>query len=475
MKRSNLCSILTEYDALTREWTRRERIRKLISGDFALPVFAPLIPPATFKGAYGGRGGAKSYFFADLHLHYALERHDGYRALCLRQVQKSIRESLKFLLEQRMQFWGVGEKFRVLESRIETPGGGELVFHGLEGHTAESIKSFEGFDVADIEEGQMIRARPFDLLAPTIIRKEGAEIWARWNPRHETDPVDKFFRGPGRPTSAVAVEANWNDNPYLNDATLKQIAADYETDPEKAAHIWGGGYEVITEGAYYARDLAQAARSGRIGDFPHDPERKVSTAWDIGVDDYTAIWFFQSDGKCVRAIDYYETSGDGAALIVEQAIKSKPYEYEAHYFPHDVKVREWGRGAKSRLETLIELGIPARQIHVGVAQSPEERINAARRLLPVAQFNRETTATGVRRLRGYRRKFNSALNSFQGPLHDENSHGADAFGEYAVNCPLLQRKSEQPAPLIAEAFKAPTFDDMRMRNVKRQTQRRKVI
>lgn len=475
MKQSSLFSILTEYEALAHDLAKHERIRKLINGDFALPVFAPLVPPATFKGAYGGRGGAKSYFFADLHLHYALERHSGYRALCLRQVQKSIRESLKFLLEQRMQFWGVGDKFRVLESRIETPGGGEFVFHGLEGHTAESIKSFEGFDVADIEEGQMIRPRPFELLVPTIIRKKGAEIWARWNPRHDSDSVDKFFRGTSRPESAVAVEASWDDNPYLNEATLTQIAADYRSDPEKADHIWGGGYEIITEGAYYARDLAAAVREGRIGDFAHDPDRKVSTAWDIGVDDYTAIWFLQSDGVRVRAIDYYETSGDGAVLIVEQAIKSKPYDYDAHYFPHDVKVREWGRGAKSRLETLIELGIPARRIHVGAAQGAEERINAVRRLLPAMLFNRETTALGVKRLRSYRRKFNTALGSFQGPLHDENSHGADAFGEYAVNCPQLQRNPEKHAPSIADAFKAPTFDDMRMRNAKRRAQRRKVI
>jgi len=203
MNQSELSSLMEEYQALTEALSKRERLRALTEGKFALPPFDPLIPPAPFKAAFGGRATAKSYFFADLHLHYALERHDAYRALCLRQVQKSIRDSLKFLLEQRIQFWGVGDKFKVFEQKIETPGGGEFVFHGLEGQTAESIKSFEGFLVADIEEGQLIKQRPLDLLIPTIIRTEGAEIWMRWNPRHDTDPVDYFWRGKELPPGVL--------------------------------------------------------------------------------------------------------------------------------------------------------------------------------------------------------------------------------------------------------------------------------
>lgn len=423
------------------ELTRRERIRLLASGEFALPKFRPLLEPLTFKGAYGGRASAKSYFFADMHIKRALDN-KGHRALCLRQVQKSLRESLKFLIEQRIQFWGVGSEFGIYESKIETPGGGEFVFHGLEGQTAESIKSFEGFDVADIEEGQTIRQRPLDLLIPTIIRKPGAEMWFRWNPRFDTDAVDKFWRSGALPPNSALVECGWQDNPYLAPEIRRQIEADYEADPEKAAHIWGGGYEIVTEGSYFARDMVEAERSGRIGAHPYDPSLPVITSWDIGVDDYTAIWFFQENGKQVRAIDYYETSGDGAQMIVQDALNSKPYRYSKHYFPHDVTVREWGAGAKSRVQTLRELGVSP--IMVGVAQGPEERINAARRILPIVSFDAQKTELGRKRLRNYRRRWSEPLQTFQGPLHDDNSHGADAFGEFAVNCLIRPATPEPP-------------------------------
>lgn len=447
MTQSDLYSLTAELEEIQKEWTRRERIKRLRDGTFALDLFKPLLEPHTFKAAYGGRGSAKSYFFADLHLHYALEHIDAYRALCLRQIQKSIRESLKFLLEQRMQFWGIGDKFGVFESKIETPGGGEFVFHGLEGQTAESIKSFEGFHVADIEEGQMVKQRPLDLLVPTIIRKAGAEIWARWNPRHDTDPVDLMFRQ-SPPPDCISIRCGYKDNPYLNEETLRQIESDYEKDPEKSAHIWGGEYEIIGEGAYFAKQIAQAEREGRVGAFPYDDKLNVKSAWDIGVDDYTAVWYLQEhwrDGlPRVRVIDYYETSGDGAQLIASQAVHGKPYKYAGHHFPHDVMVREWGAGARSRYDTLNGLGVMP--ILVGVAQGPEERINAVRELLPICEFdNNQNVQLGLKRLRRYQRKLNETLGVYQGPLHDENSHGADAFGEYAINSPLVRAaKAQKP-------------------------------
>lgn len=463
MSNLDLSSLLAEYSALAAELNRRQRINLLRTGGFALPKFRPLLEPQTYKGAYGGRGSGKSYFFADLHLHYALERFEGYRALCLRQVQKSIRESLKRLLEERVHYWGVGDKFSIFETKIETPGDGEFAFHGLQDHTAESIKSFEGFHVADIEEGQTIRQRALDLLVPTIIRKSGAEIWARWNPRNETDPIDKFFRGAARPQNATVIEVGWQDNPYVSAEMRSQIEADYQSDPEKAAHIWGGGYEIISEGAYFARHLAQAEKAGRIGDYPFDPEREVITAWDIGVDDYTAIWFVQTDGKTARVIDYYEAGGDGAEQIVFDALpetladpeiraqalaateRPQLYNYEKHFLPHDVKVREWGGGARERRFVLADLGV--KNIVVGVQRKPEERINAVRAILPLTYFDsNERVRHGLKRLRSYRRKWNESLATFQGPLHDESSHAADAFGEFAINCGLRAPAPEPPKP-----------------------------
>lgn len=192
-------------------------------------------------------------------------------------------------------------------------------------------------------------------------------------------------------------------------------------------------FDAATPGAYYASLIndAEKANPPRVTRVPHDPGLQVFTAWDLGIDDYTAIWFFQQVGREVRAIDYFETSGEGLQSIVAQAISPKPYAYGGHHLPHDVEVRELGAGGKSRRQTLEGLGLT--KIIVGAAQDPEERINAGRQMIPITWFDAEACALGLNRLRAYRKRWNRSTSSYTGPLHDENSHGADAFGEFAVN------------------------------------------
>ncbi len=200
-------------------------------------------------------------------------------------------------------------------------------------------------------------------------------------------------------------------------------------------------FDAAVPGSYFGPMIAKAKEEGRVGKFPYDPALPVQTAWDIGVDDYTAIWFLQENGKQVRAIDYYETSGEGPETIVP-ILQAKGYKYGQHFLPHDVMVREWGHGAKTRYQTLLGLGI--KPVRVGVAQDPAERINAARRLLPIVSFDSEACAVGLDRLRNYRKRWNASLMAYTGPLHDENSHGSDAFGEFAVNCAITPKPEHQP-------------------------------
>lgn len=404
-------------------------------------VFKPLLAPARYKGAHGGRGSGKSHFFAEQAVIEALQ--PATRIVCIREVQKSLAQSVRQVVADKIGALGLGSCFEIQEAQIRTPGDGLILFQGMQNHTADSIKSLEGYRIAYIEEAQSLSQRSFDLLRPTI-RIEGSEIWAAWNPEDEDDPVDKFFRGGERPPNSICVETGWRDNPWFPPELREELEYDYRVDPEKAAHIWGGGYATITEGSYLARWVIDAQREGRIGSFPHDDKRGVKTAWDIGVDDYTAIWFFQEgfrDGQPrVRVIDYYETSGDGAQLIVASAIKAKPYRYEAHHLPHDVMVKEWGAGARSRFATLSALGLAPILAGVNLGEgAAEERVNAARVLLPLCEFDdNPAVKLGLKRLRGYKRKWNETLRQFQGPAKDGNDHGADAFGEYAVNSPLVK-------------------------------------
>ena len=166
-----------------------------------------------YKGAYGGRGSGKSHFFAELGVERCLLQ-PGTRMVCVREVQKSLKESVKLLIEDKIKAFSLSSMFNVLHDRIETPGHGTILFQGMADHTAESIKSLEGFDIAYVEEAQTFTKRSLELLRPTI-REPGSEIWFSWNPRSASDPVDAFLRGLETPTNSTVVRTSYRDNPFF--------------------------------------------------------------------------------------------------------------------------------------------------------------------------------------------------------------------------------------------------------------------
>jgi phage terminase large subunit len=163
-------------------------------------AFAPLLNPARYKGVFGGRGSAKSHSFAELLIETCVLRKTD--AVCVREIQKSLNQSVKKLLESKIESMGVGHMFDIQESKIIAPYGGLIIFQGMQNHTADSIKSLEGYDIAWVEEAQSLSQRSLDLLRPTI-RKPGSELWFSWNPNLDSDPVDVLLRGSEPPPGAV--------------------------------------------------------------------------------------------------------------------------------------------------------------------------------------------------------------------------------------------------------------------------------
>jgi len=429
-------------------------------------ALAPLLQPSRYKAAYGGRGGAKSHFYAE---HIILRMYmQPTRVACIREVQATIKDSVKQLLIDKISKFGLEAHFTVKDTEIIGPNGSLCVFKGMQSYNAENIKSLEGFDIAWVEEAQTLSERSLRLLRPTI-RKEGSEIWFSWNPRHDSDAVDKFFRSSSPPSNAIICPISWADNPFLPDVLLEEKDNDYAADPEMAEHVWGGGYETVSEAAYYARLIIAAENDGRIGHFPYNPLLPVYTGWDLGIDDYTAIWFAQIiQGERLRIVDYYECQNLGVDDIFSEALpeytqderdrvaalqeipRPNPYRYKAHFFPHDIGIREWGAGGRTRIESVIDLGVSGNSIRRGVAANPEDRVQASRRLLPVTEFNQTARVMkGVTRMRRYRRKYNELMGTYLGPLKDGNDHGADAFGELAINCGIIPdrpKPADKPAP-----------------------------
>lgn len=207
-------------------------------------------------------------------------------------------------------------------------------------------------------------------------------------------------------------------------------------------------FDAAVPGAYYAAELKRLEARGGLKTDLYDPKLPVDTAWDLGIDDYTAIWFIQRPWGKVNCVDYYETSGDGLDSIVKYGLKlpqiRRGFKYGKHFLPHDVMVRELGAGGRTRRQTLNQLGVSG--IRVGVAQDPEERINATRRMLQVTQFDRDFCETGLDHLRQYQKRWNTTLGQYVGPLHNEHSHGSDALGEYAVNANIRVEAKEVQSP-----------------------------
>lgn len=238
-------------------------------------VFVPLLKPARYKGAWGGRGSGKSHFFAEMVVEESLaEKTD---IVCIREVQKSLNQSVKKLIEAKIEALGVSDHFRILNTHIEAANGGRIIFQGMQNHTADTIKSLEGYRIAWVEEAQSLSQRSLDLLRPTI-RMENSELWFSWNPRQSTDPVDALLRGDKTPPCAAVVNANYTENPFLPDVLRAEMEYDRSRDPDKYAHVWLGGYEQHTE--------ARVFKNWTIEEFeaPTGATHRLGADWGFAVD-----------------------------------------------------------------------------------------------------------------------------------------------------------------------------------------------
>jgi phage terminase large subunit len=238
-------------------------------------VFLPLLKPARYKGAHGGRGSGKSHFFADLWLEENVTEKLDF--VCLRETLKSLEFSVKKLLEAKVEAYNAGAYFDIQDRRIFSKWGGVTIFEGMQNHTAESIKSLEGFDRAWFEEAQNASEKSLTLLRPTI-RKPGSQLWFGWNPYQPTDPIDVLLRGENPPPDAVVVQANYLDNPMLPDVLRAEMEYDRARDPEKYAHVWMGGYVQNSE--------ARVFRNWRIEEFEAAPDaiHRMGADWGFSVD-----------------------------------------------------------------------------------------------------------------------------------------------------------------------------------------------
>lgn len=244
--------------------------------DIQTPRWAvPLLEPARYKGVHGGRGSGKSHFFAEMLVERSIIAKTD--IVCVREIQKSLDQSVKKLIESKIEALNAGAYFEVQDKKIHSSKGGLIIFQGMQNHTADSIKSLEGYDILWGEEAQTLSQRSLDLMRPTI-RKPGSELWFSWNPSLESDPVDVLLRGAEPPPGSVVVEANFTDNPWFPDVLRVEMEYDKRRDPDKYAHVWKGGYLRNSESRVF--------RNWRVEEFdrPAGTVHRLGADWGFSVD-----------------------------------------------------------------------------------------------------------------------------------------------------------------------------------------------
>ena len=372
-----------------------------------------------YRILYGGRGGSKSWNIARALLLKGCEH--SIRVLCAREFQTSIKDSVHKLLSDQIDLLELHAHYEITQTTIRGRANDtEIIFAGIKNNT-NNIKSIEGIDICWVEEAQSVSANSWNVLIPTI-RKANSEIWVSFNPELPTDETWKrFVLNP--PENSVVQKINWSDNPYFPEVLDLERRNLKGRDIEAYNNVWEGIPRQTIDGAIFAKELTMAELEGRITNVPYDATKPVHAVFDLGWADQTACWILQFVGQETRLLRYFEDSQQTISYYMAK-LQSFGYLYDTIWLPHDAKAKSLGTG-KSIEEIVRATGMKVQILdRVPVADS----INAARTIFNKCYFDRQNTEEGLQCLRHYRYDVDPETKMFSAkPLHDEYSHGADAF------------------------------------------------
>ena len=382
------------------------------------PIFKPLFEPHRNKVCLGGRGGGRSWAYARALLIQAAEQ--PLRVLCAREVQRSIKDSVHQLLCDQIKLMGLQYLYDIKNDEIAGKNGSRFLFAGLRTQEILNIKSFESVDRCWVEEAASLSRRSMEVLIPTI-RKPGSELWYTFNPGMITDEIYQRYVI-NTPPDTVIIHASYRDNPWFPAELEAERLHCKKYDPDNYENIWEGKPRETVDGAIYHHEIIEAIHSKRIRPVPYDPMLKVHTIWDLGFNDSTSIIFAQRQSSELRLIDYIEDSHRTLDDYADE-IKGKKYNYSSDWLPHDGAAKNLQTGM-SPAEILRRFG---RDVQV-IKQSPvESGIKQARMIFRQCYFDETRCARLVECLKRYRRNIPVTTEEPQRPVHDEYSHGADAF------------------------------------------------
>lgn len=396
-----------------------------------IPVFDG---EARVRGAYGGRGSAKTRSFAKMAAIrayiWAKAGREGIILGC-RQFMNSLDESsleeIKAAIRSEdwlLPHFEIGEKYiRTICGKVA------FKFAGLD-RNIDSIKSKARILLCWVDEAEPVTELAWQKLIPTI-REEGSELWVTWNPESENSPTHKRFRLTEDADTKI-VEMNHRDNPWFPDVLERERLKDQKERPDSYEHIWEGDFVTVFEGAYFASHLTKAKEEKRIINLPIDPLFTIRLFADIGGTganaDNFVFWAAQFVEKSIHWVDHYTVRGQDIGYHLGW-LRSRGYTPERAqiWLPHDGTKKDSVydasyQGAFKRAGYSVEV-IGNQGVGADMA-----RVEQARILFPKMWFDKERCKNGLRSLGRYHEKIDKNTGVGLGPDHDGNSHDADAFG-----------------------------------------------
>lgn len=327
--------------------------------DISIPeAYGELLVPSRYKAFYGGRAAAKSHSFAKALL--LLGGQAKHTILCARETQKSIKESVKLLLDTQIEDMGLNGFYRSIQTEIRGANGTRFVFSGLGEHTVDTIKSFEGVTICWVEEAMTISSTSLRILIPTI-RAPGSELWFSWNPRHQSDPVDQRFRGMNPPEDAIIREVNYYDNPFFPKEMEQERQYDRINDTDRYSHTWEGAYEPQAIGAIWTR---QDIHDGRVREAPDDLERIVVSVdhatgdEDSGGNEHGIVVAGLASNKEGYVLEDATTDGSPQRWATRAIAMFDLWEADAIV----IEINQGGALVRNTIET-IRPGVPIIEVH----------------------------------------------------------------------------------------------------------------
>jgi len=438
-----------------------------------------LFEPWRYKVARGGRGSAKSWSFARALLIQGASKK--LRILCAREVQLSIKQSVHKLLKDQIVLLGLEYQYQVYETEIRGSNGTEFAFTGLSSLTVDTIKSFEGYDICWVEEGQVISKRSWEILIPTI-RKDESEIWISYNPDLETDETHQRFTI-NRPDNCKNVLINWRDNPFFNQVLDQERLRCKLYSPDDYDNIWEGECRPAAEGAIYYKQIAEAERQGRIGVVPYDPMLRVHIVYDLGWEDSLGAALVQVKSSEIRLIEYIEANHTPHDIYAAE-LRKRPYNWGKVWLPHDGFAGSLKSNGKSDADILTALGWDVARRDEIVEMTIEAGIRNVMMTFPRLYFDKgkcdapaidspfrehdedafKTDGFSptplnnrlIEAVKRYRRQVNRLTEAVGSPVKDPNAHAADVLRYVCLNADQMTNErtgyTKKPVKTVAYAW-----------------------